>query len=57
MEDMTLEEREYEALVIVRDALLVLRRYVDMSAGKESERLRSAFDHIERLTEEVSRSL
>ena len=52
-----MEEREYEALMIVRDALLVLRRYIDGISGKESERLRSAFEFVNGLTENASRSL
>ena len=55
MEGMTLEEKEYEALTVVRDILLLFCNYISESTGSESIRLRSAFEYVDGLTAEAGK--
>ena len=46
MDEMTAEEKEYEALATVRDVLLLLYSEISENTGDECERLRSAYEYM-----------
>ena len=46
MDEMTTEEREYEALVTVRDLLLLLHSEISENTGDGCNRLRSAYEYV-----------
>ena len=46
MDEMTTEEREYEALATVRDVLLLLYSEISENTSSECERLRSAYEYV-----------
>jgi len=49
MDEMTTEEREYEALATVRDVLLLLYSEISENTGEGCERLRSAYEFLNAL--------
>ena len=53
MDEMTLQEKEYETLATVRDILLLLYSEISENAGKECPYLRSAFEYVNALTSEA----
>jgi hypothetical protein len=53
MNELTTEEREYEALATVRDVLLLLYSEISENAGEDCPYLRSAFDYVNGLTAEA----
>ena len=55
MDGMTLEEKEYEALVVVRDVLLLLCTYISESTGSECPRLRPLYDQVDRMVAEMGK--
>ena len=57
MDGMTLEEKEYEALVVVRDMLLLLCAYISESTGSECPRLRPLYDQVDRMVAEMGKGL
>ena len=57
MDGMTLEEKEYEALVVVRDVLLLLCTYISESTGSECPRLRPLYDQVDRMVAEMGKGL
>ena len=46
MNEMTTEEREYEALATVRDVLLLLYSEISENTGEECRHLRSAYEYM-----------
>ena len=55
MDGLTLEEKEYEALIVVRDMLFLLCTYISESTGSECSRLRSAYDYVDRAVAELGK--
>ena len=53
MDEMTLQEKEYETLATVRDILLLLYSEISENAGEDCPYLRSAFDYVNGLTAEA----
>ena len=47
MDELTAEEREYEALATVRDVLLLLFSEISENTGEECGRLRSAYEYMD----------
>ena len=57
MDEMTLQEKEYETLATVRDILLLLYSEIRENSGCECRNLRSAFEYVDRLVSEMGHSL
>ena len=57
MDEMTTEEREYEALVTVRDILLLLYSKISENTGDDCERLRSAYEFLNALVTKMGMGL
>ena len=53
MNELTTEEREYEALATVRDVLLLLYSEISENTGKECRHLRSAYEYMDRIVKEI----
>ncbi len=53
MDEMTTEEKEYEALATVRDVLLLLYSEISENTGDRCERLRSAYEFVNELVLEM----
>lgn len=53
MDEMTAEEKEYEALATVRDVLLLLYSEISENTGEECERLRSAYEYMNGIVMEM----
>ncbi len=53
MNELTTEEREYEALATVRDVLLLLYSEISENTGEECVRLRSAYEYMDRIVKEI----
>ncbi len=53
MDEMTLQEKEYETLATVRDILLLLYSEISENAGEDCPHLRSAFEYVNALTSEA----
>lgn len=53
MDEMTAEEREYEALATVKDVLLLLYSEISENTGEECLRLRSAYEYMNRVVMEM----
>ncbi len=49
MDEMTLQEKEYETLATVRDILLLLYSEISENTGEGCERLRSAYEFVNAL--------
>ena len=57
MDEMTPQEREYEALAIARDMLLVLCKYIEEANGDGCPRLHDAYEFVERQMTEAANIL
>ena len=57
MNEMTLDEKEYEALATIRDILLLLYSEIRENSGCECRNLHSAFEYVDRLVSEMGHSL
>ena len=57
MDQMTPEEREYEALSTIRDITALLYREINENTGKECELLLSAFEHLTCLVDRAEKNL
>ena len=57
MNELTTEEREYEALATVRDVLLLLYSEISENTGDECIRLRSAYEYMNGIVLEMGRVL
>ncbi len=57
MDEMTTEEREYEALATVRDILLLLYSEISENTGDDCERLRSAYEFMNALVSKMGMGL
>ena len=53
MNELTTEEREYEALATVRDVLLLLYSEISENTGDECIHLRSAYEYMNRIVTEM----
>ena len=53
MNELTTEEREYEALATVRDVLLLLYSEISENTGEECRHLRSAYEYMDRIVKEI----
>ena len=53
MNELTTEEREYEALATVRDVLLLLYSEISENTGEECRHLRSAYEYMNRIVKEI----
>ncbi len=53
MDEMTLQEKEYETLATVRDILLLLYSEISENTGEECVRLRSAYEYMDRIVKEI----
>ena len=57
MDQMTPEEKEYEALSTVRDIVALLYNEICENTGKECELLLSAFEYLTRLVDRAEEKL
>ena len=57
MNEMTTEEREYEALATVRDILLLLYSEISENTGEGCERLRSAYEFLNAIVSKMGNGL
>ena len=57
MDQMTPEEREYEALSTIRDITALLYREINENTGKECELLLSAFEQLTFLVDRAEKNL
>lgn len=53
MNELTTEEREYEALATVRDVLLLLYSEISENTGEECRHLRSAYEYMDSIVKEI----
>ena len=57
MDQMTPEEKEYEALSTVRDVIALLYGEICENTGKDCELLLSAFEHLTCLVDRAEKNL
>lgn len=57
MDQMTPEEKEYEALSTVRDIVALLYNEICENTGKECELLLSAFEHLTYLVDKAEKKM
>ena len=57
MDQMTPEEKEYEALSTIRDIVALLYSEINENTGKECELLLSAFEHLTCLVDRAEKNL
>ena len=57
MDQMTPEEKEYEALSTIRDIVALLYGEINENTGKECELLLSAFEHLTYLVDKAMNNM
>ena len=57
MDQMTPEEKEYEALYTIRDIVALLYSEISENTGRECKLLLSAFEHLTSLVDRAEKNL